>query len=254
MRSRRTSGSARGPSCIVPRNRSPYSEISKVALRGRRRPPAKMTRSLGVLVLRRQRALPTRRHRSSAWASFSPWPSSYSSGRLSFPNVQRGKPSQPSVYAKRFSITCSSMWRLRSGGKVGIASLQGTYFLATGFWPLVSRRTFERVTGPKVDFWLARTVGVLVASIGATMLVGARRRKIDPELELLALSSAAGLAAIDLIFSLRGRISKIYLLDAAVESAIVASWALRRLPSGLDTRPLARELDLQAATVERLPS
>ena len=146
------------------------------------------------------------------------------------------------------------MWRLRLGGKVGIASLQGTYFLATGIWPLVSRRTFERVTGPKVDFWLARTVGVLVASIGATMLVGARRRKIDPELELLAVSSAAGLAAIDFTFSLRGRISKIYLLDAVVESAIVTAWAVGRLPSRLDTRGLAPEGGLQAATVERLPS
>jgi hypothetical protein len=43
------------------------------------------------------------------------------------------------------------MWRRLSVGKVGIASLQGTYFLATGIWPLVSRRTFERVTGPKVQ-------------------------------------------------------------------------------------------------------
>jgi hypothetical protein len=118
------------------------------------------------------------------------------------------------------------VWKLLSVGKVGIASLQGTYFLATGIWPLVSRRTFERVTGPKVDFWLAQTVGVLVASIGTSLLVGARRRKIDPELEILAVSSAAGLAAIDVIFSLRGRISRIYLLDAAGESAIVASWVL----------------------------
>jgi hypothetical protein len=122
------------------------------------------------------------------------------------------------------------MWRRLSVGKVGIASLQGTYFLATGIWPLVSRRTFERVTGPKVDFWLAQTVGVLVASVGATMVVGARRRRIGPELEILAVSSAAGLAAIDLTFSLRGRISKVYLLDAAVESAIVASWALGGWP------------------------
>jgi protein-S-isoprenylcysteine O-methyltransferase Ste14 len=34
---------------------------------------------------------------------------------------------------------------------------------------LVSRRTFEAVTGPKADFWLAQTVGVLVACIGSAL-------------------------------------------------------------------------------------
>lgn len=29
--------------------------------------------------------------------------------------------------------------------------LQGAYYLATGVWPLVSRRSFERVTGPRTD-------------------------------------------------------------------------------------------------------
>ena len=115
--------------------------------------------------------------------------------------------------------------------KVRIAFLQGSYFLATGVWPLVSRRSFERVTGPKVDFWLARTVGVLVGSIGAVLLVGARRRRVDVELELLGATSAAGLAGIDAIFSARGTISKIYLLDAAIEGALVVAWIRLRAGS-----------------------
>ena len=109
--------------------------------------------------------------------------------------------------------------------------MQGSYFLATGVWPLVSRRSFERVTGPKVDFWLARTVGVLVGSIGAVLLVGARRRRVDVELELLGATSAAGLAGIDAIFSARGTISKIYLLDAAIEGALVVAWIRLRAGS-----------------------
>jgi len=114
--------------------------------------------------------------------------------------------------------------RTDASSKARIASLQGAYFLATGIWPLVSRRTFERVTGPKADFWLAQTVGVLVTNIGAVLLLGARHRRVGAPLEILGASSAAGLGAIDVIFSLRGRIAKTYLLDAAVEALILAGW------------------------------
>ena len=48
--------------------------------------------------------------------------------------------------------------------------VQGVYFLLTGVWPLLSIRTFEAVTGPKVDRWLVKTVGLLVAVIGASLL------------------------------------------------------------------------------------
>jgi hypothetical protein len=105
-----------------------------------------------------------------------------------------------------------------------VARAQGLYFLATGIWPLVSRRSFERVTGPKADFWLAQTVGVLVATIGGALLLAERRNRITREVELLAAASAGGLGVVDVVFSLRGRISKIYLLDAAVEAAFVAGW------------------------------
>jgi len=65
---------------------------------------------------------------------------------------------------------------------------QGVYFLLTGIWPLLSMRTFEAVTGPKVDRWLVKTVGVLVAVIG----------------------------------------SKIYLADAVIEALLVGLWGRRR--------------------------
>jgi hypothetical protein len=104
------------------------------------------------------------------------------------------------------------------------ARAQSLYFLATGIWPLVSRRSFERVTGPKADFWLAQTVGVLVATIGGALLLADRRDRITRELELLAVGSAAGLGLVDALFSLRGRISKVYLLDAAIEAVFVAGW------------------------------
>lgn len=101
---------------------------------------------------------------------------------------------------------------------------QGVYYLATGVWALVSIRTFEAVTGPKTDRWLVKTVGVLVSVIGIVLASAGGRRRVDRESALLAVGSAAGLAAIDTVYATKGRISKIYLLDAAVEVALVASW------------------------------
>ena len=49
------------------------------------------------------------------------------------------------------------------------------------------------------------------------------RRRVGAPLEILGASSAAGLGAIDVIFSLRGQIAKTYLLDAAVEAVIPCS-------------------------------
>jgi hypothetical protein len=110
--------------------------------------------------------------------------------------------------------------------------LQGVYFLATGVWPLVSMRTFEAVTGPKVDRWLVKTVGVLVAVIGASLLADARRPSRGST--MLGVGSAVALGGVDVVYSLRARISRIYLLDAVVEIVLVALWALggrRRLIS-----------------------
>src|SRR5215207_9933562 len=110
---------------------------------------------------------------------------------------------------------------IRSGN---LAVLQGGYFLATGIWPLVSRRTFEAVTGPKADFWLAQTVGVLVACIGGTVAVAGKRNEITPNVRVLAASTAASLATIDIVYVGRGQISKVYLADAAIEAGLVWAW------------------------------
>ncbi len=51
---------------------------------------------------------------------------------------------------------------------------QGAYYLLTGVWPLINMDSFERVTGAKTDKWLVKTVGVLVAAIGGSLMVAAR--------------------------------------------------------------------------------
>ena len=59
--------------------------------------------------------------------------------------------------------------------------LYAPYLVATGVWSLVHRRSFERVTGPKEDYWLVQTVGALAIAIGASLGVAVRRRAQEPE-------------------------------------------------------------------------
>ncbi len=104
--------------------------------------------------------------------------------------------------------------------------VHGLYFLVTGLWPLLSIRTFQVVTGRKVDLWLVKTVGVLVGVIGVVLIVAALRSRVTPETMLLAVGSAAGLTGIDVVYVIKGRISPVYLLDAVVELILIIGWIL----------------------------
>ena len=110
---------------------------------------------------------------------------------------------------------------------------QGGYFLLTGVWPLVSIESFQRVTGRKTDHlvtgdendhWLVMTVGVLVTAIAVTLLLAAWRRAYSLEVAALAIGSALGLTAIDVIYVARRAISPIYLADAALEVTLIVVW------------------------------
>ena len=102
---------------------------------------------------------------------------------------------------------------------------QGGYYLVTGVVPFVSRRLFERVTGPKREWWLVQTVGVLVTPVGAGLLSATLRGRETPEVVGIAAGCAAGLAAVDVVYVAKRRISPVYLLDAAAQLAFVAGAA-----------------------------
>ncbi len=95
---------------------------------------------------------------------------------------------------------------MRGPSTAAVALVQGAFYVATGVGALVDLDGFMAVTGPKTDLWLVKTVGVLVAVIGAVFL----------------------LAAIDVIYVSNGTISPIYLLAAAAEVALAGVWALAR--------------------------
>ena len=106
---------------------------------------------------------------------------------------------------------------------------QAAYYIFSGLWPILHMGSFEAITGPKVDDWLVRMVGLLAATIGITLAVALRGRRIGPEVRTLAILSALSFAAIDLRYALQGRISSIYLADAVVELALVAFLVLAQL-------------------------
>jgi hypothetical protein len=106
-----------------------------------------------------------------------------------------------------------------------VAAAQAGYYLATGIAPLLSRRAFERVTGPKTEWWLVVTVAGLVDAIGIPLALAAARDRIEPEVRLTAVAAAAVLGTIDVVYVARRRISPVYLLDAAAQAALLAGWA-----------------------------
>jgi hypothetical protein len=104
-----------------------------------------------------------------------------------------------------------------------ISRVQGAYYLATGIWPLVHRRSFEAISGKKSDFWLVETVGAITAAVGLTLAFASRREDATPEITLLGLGTAAGFAAVDFTHGLKRRISAVYLVDGVVQLAIMAA-------------------------------
>jgi hypothetical protein len=110
----------------------------------------------------------------------------------------------------------------RSARRLAVA--HGVFYMASGLWPVFHLRSFEVVTGPKADGWLVKTVGLLLAVIGATLIATAQRKTPRDVTRLLAIGSAGALASIDVVYASAGRISRVYFLDAAVQTGLVAAW------------------------------
>ena len=110
-----------------------------------------------------------------------------------------------------------------------VAFVQGIYFLITGVWPLLSMRTFLAVTGPKTDLWLVKTVGLILAVIGAVLLYAQLTAAVNAPVILLAIGAAASLMIIEIVYVLKRVISPIYLGDAAAELILIAWWAISLL-------------------------
>jgi hypothetical protein len=109
-----------------------------------------------------------------------------------------------------------------------VLGVQGAYYAGTGVVPFVSRKAFERVTGPKLEWWLVETVGALVTAVGGGLMSAASSGRTTPEITGIAAGCAAGFAALDVAYVARGRISPVYLVDAAAQAALLAALARSR--------------------------
>jgi hypothetical protein len=106
-----------------------------------------------------------------------------------------------------------------------LARLHGVTNVAGGLWPLIHLRSFEAILGPKVDRWLVYTVAGLLASIGAAQLTSTADEAGVRQARCLGMGTALTLAGVDLVYVSRRRISRMYLVDAALEAAWLLAWA-----------------------------
>jgi hypothetical protein len=107
-----------------------------------------------------------------------------------------------------------------------IALVQGIYFFVFGIWPIISMSTFLKVTGPKTDLWLVKTVGLLLAVIGAVLIVAQINAEINTAVIVLGIGSALSLAIVEFVYVAKRVISPIYLGDAVIELILIAWWVL----------------------------
>lgn len=106
--------------------------------------------------------------------------------------------------------------------------VEGTYYALTGIWPIVSIKTFMKVTGPKTDLWLVKTVGLLVLASGAAMIVAWARDTRSPEILTIATGQAIFLLLVDVTYSVTGVIWKTYLIDAVIQMVLIV-WIILSL-------------------------
>lgn len=151
--------------------------------------------------------------------AFDDWPNTGT------PTVARvGATTSRTPYPVEQSVPTTRSSRKRST-RVGeqLRRAQALYYVGTGAWPLLDRGSFERVTGPKTEFWLVRTVGAITSVIGASLLA-ASRAQVEPPMRILGAGCPLAFASIDLVFVAKRRISPVYALDAVVQLVLAAGW------------------------------
>ena len=95
--------------------------------------------------------------------------------------------------------------------------IQGWFYILTGLWPIVHMPSFEKVSGPKTDKWLVRTVSLMILSSGLIFVLFHESRAAL----FLAIMNAFFLMSIDLYYVWKRIIWKSYLVDAVIEAGFI---------------------------------
>lgn len=108
-----------------------------------------------------------------------------------------------------------------------LPALQAAYYAASGAAPIAAYRLFERLTGPKREPWLVKTMGLATVAVASVLARAPRDR--DPQTRRLGLAAALAYGIADVWYAgVRRRISRVYLLDSLVQAAFVAGWLAQR--------------------------
>jgi hypothetical protein len=106
-----------------------------------------------------------------------------------------------------------------------LAQAQGAYYFLSGAWPLLAPASFQAVTGPKFDFWLVETVGLILVVAGAVLFLAGRAHRVTREIALLGAALAAVLGSIDIWCVLEPHTTRAYWFDAVVQLGLLGAWA-----------------------------
>ena len=107
-----------------------------------------------------------------------------------------------------------------------VALVQGIYFFVFGVWPILHMGSFLKVTGPKTDLWLVKTVGLILAVIGMVLIDAQVNAEINSSIINLGIGSALSLAIVEFIYVVKRVISPIYLGDAFLELLLIGWWII----------------------------
>ena len=103
---------------------------------------------------------------------------------------------------------------------------QGVYTLLTAVWPLVDIQSFMRVTGPKTDIWLVKTVGAILIPISITLMSYAWIKTDKRPALLLGMLTCISFIVIDFYYASADVISDIYMLDGLLEIGFLIYWII----------------------------
>jgi len=112
-----------------------------------------------------------------------------------------------------------------------LAIAHGACFAALGAWPLVHLRSFEKVTGPKLEGWLTKGVGACWLNVGLHLMqAGLRGGRARRDVRGLGVRMALTFAAFDFYYAgLRRRISPVYLANGFVQLCFAALWGAEKV-------------------------
>jgi hypothetical protein len=102
--------------------------------------------------------------------------------------------------------------------------IQGIYILLTAVWPLIDMESFLKISGPKTDIWLVKTVAVLLIPIAILFISTIFFSSHPLPVLLVGIATSAGLASIELYYTANHTIKWVYAVDGILQICFFLLW------------------------------